>query len=112
MAPKPAFDFGAATTALVRDVMNDFMLGKSYNSLERKDFDAAQLAISQGSGAMWRMTKFFRFVGPTVQSLPPSWLLKVADGPFREFLLFLQVNSYVGEGQTITNRDTPGIPAG
>ena len=110
VAPKRIFNFGAATTAFVRDVTNEFVLGKNYNSLGREDFDVAQLATSQGSGAVWRLTKFFRFVGPTVQALPPSLLLKISHGPFREFVLFLQVSRPPAEGHAHVNVIALGIP--
>lgn len=44
------FNFGAAITAFVRDVAFDFILGKSYKSLDHDDFDEVMVAASSGSG--------------------------------------------------------------
>jgi cytochrome P450 len=54
---KEQCNFGAAVTALARDVANEFILAKSYNSLEQDDFGVDLLLASQGSGAIWRLSK-------------------------------------------------------
>ncbi|KAI0391547.1 cytochrome P450 [Xylariaceae sp. FL0594] len=81
----PHLNLGAAITAFVRDVANDFVLGKSYNSLERDDFDEAMVATSIGSGQVWRLTKHVRFVAPLLMSIPPSWIMKVGDHGIKVF---------------------------
>jgi cytochrome P450 len=86
------FDLGPATTAFARDVANDFILGKSNSSLEREDFDVAMLAASQGSGQVWRLAKFVRWVAPTMQSVPISWIMKMAGQELNTFFRHLQVN--------------------
>lgn len=88
---KVLFDFGAAITAFSRDVANDFIIGKSYNSLESDDFDVALLAASQGAGQFWRLTKFVRWFAPTMRSIPVDWLVKNTSGDMNIFFRYLQV---------------------
>ncbi|RYP22145.1 hypothetical protein DL767_009119 [Monosporascus sp. MG133] len=54
-------NLGAALTAFTRDVANEFILSKAYNSLDRDDFDIAQLTASQGGGHIWRLSKHIRW---------------------------------------------------
>ena len=88
---------GAAVTAFARDVANDFILGKSYNSLDREDFDVVMLAASQGSGQVWRLTKFVRWVAPTMQAMPISWIMKAAGEEVKTFFRHLQVSEVLVE---------------
>lgn len=85
------FNLGAALTALARDVSNDYILGKSYNSLDCEDFDVMQLVVGQGVGAIWRISKFVRFIAPTIQALPITWLIKVGDSDSKAFFRHLLV---------------------
>lgn len=78
-------NLGAATTALTRDVANDFVLNKSYNSLDREDFDIAQLIASHGAGSMWRLSKHLRWVAPTMRSVPVDWMIRFGDQGMKAF---------------------------
>lgn len=86
------FNFGASITALARDVANDFILGKSYNSLEHEDFDIDMTIASQGGASMWRLTKHVRFVAPLMMSLPIDWVIKIADQRTKIFFRHLKVS--------------------
>lgn len=81
------FDFGAAATAFARDVANDFILGESYKSLDRKDFPVVMVAASQGSGQVWRLSKFVRWVAPYMQAMPISWIMKIAGKEVKTFFV-------------------------
>lgn len=89
---EPVLDLGAATVAVARDVANEFILGKHYDSIGAEDFDAALVIATQGGGGMWRMSKFVRGLGATMQSLPPEWLIKVVDPVMAQFFAFLLVS--------------------
>lgn len=78
-------NLGAATTALTRDVANDFVLNKSYNSLDREDFDIAQLVASRGAGYMWRLSKHLRWVAPMMRSVPVDWMIRFGDEGMKAF---------------------------
>lgn len=84
-ASRKMVNLGAATTALTRDVANDFIINKSYKSLEQEDFDIAQLIASQGGGWMWRVTKHVRCVAPILTSIPIDWMIKLGDEAMRAF---------------------------
>lgn len=85
------FDFGASITAFARDVANDFILNKSHNSLDREDFDVAMLNTANAAGSVWRLTKFVRWFAPTMQKIPISWMVKIADEDTKQFFLYIQV---------------------
>ncbi|XDG05685.1 hypothetical protein ABKA04_005300 [Annulohypoxylon sp. FPYF3050] len=57
-------NLGAAVTAMARDVSMEFILGKTYNSLDSDDFDVAVIHAAQGAGPLWRITKH-RVMGDT-----------------------------------------------
>ncbi|KAI1394475.1 trichodiene oxygenase [Hypoxylon trugodes] len=84
------FNLGAAITVIARDVANDYILGKSYNSLGREDFDVAMLTASQGSGQIWRLSKHIRWVAPTLMAIPVDWILKTAGNDMKIFFLHIQ----------------------
>lgn len=84
-------NLGAAITALTRDVVNEFILNKNYNSLGQDDFDIAQLIAAQGAGKMWRLSKHVRWVAPTVRSIPVDWMIKSGDEGMRAFFGQLKV---------------------
>ncbi|KAF2965905.1 hypothetical protein GQX73_g7677 [Xylaria multiplex] len=44
------FDLGAASLAFTQDVANDFIISKSYGSLDREDLDVSMLVFLQGAG--------------------------------------------------------------
>ena len=84
-------DIGAALTAFVRDVVNEYMFGKHYNDLEKTDFDAGMVVAAQAGGLLWRTTKFIRFFGPMMRSIPPTWIMAVSDPVMKEFFRFMVV---------------------
>ncbi|KAF2683180.1 cytochrome P450 [Lentithecium fluviatile CBS 122367] len=79
------FDFGAATTAFARNVANEFILNKSYDSLDREDFDVTMLAASALSRQIWRLFKHVRWVAPVFEKIPIPWLLKHAGEDMKIF---------------------------
>ncbi|CAG9982715.1 unnamed protein product [Clonostachys byssicola] len=86
------FNLGAAATAFSRDASNDFLFNKNYDSLGREDFDVALLTASSGGGVIWRTTKFIRWFGPVVRSIPPQVMIKLTNDPLmKDFLKFLIV---------------------
>ncbi|KAI1495963.1 cytochrome P450 [Biscogniauxia marginata] len=89
---RETFNFGAAITAFVRDVAFDFILGKSYKSLDRDDFDQAMVTASSGSGQVWRATKHLRFIGPVLKSVPIDWIIKYGDHGTKLFFRFMKEN--------------------
>lgn len=92
-ASQKAVDLGAAVTALARDVANDYILGKSYNSLGKDDFDADMVIVSQGGARMWRISKQIRFIAHLMRSVPVDWMLKIGDKKSKAFFRHLQVSS-------------------
>ncbi|KAI1761930.1 cytochrome P450 [Hypoxylon sp. FL1150] len=83
-------NLGAAITAFSRDVANDFVLRKSYNSLEREDFDEPMVAASAGGGQMWRLSKHVRFIAPLMRAIPVSWIMKLGDDPTKLFFRHIE----------------------
>lgn len=91
-ASQKSVDLGAAFTAFVRDVVNEYMIGKHYNDLEKEDFDAGMVVAAQAGGLLWRTTKFIRFFGPLMRSIPPPWIMAVSDPVMKEFFRFMIVS--------------------
>ncbi|KAI1129791.1 cytochrome P450 [Nemania abortiva] len=85
-------DLGAAFTAFVRDVTNEYMFGKHYNDIRKKDFDAGMMVAAQAGGLLWRTTKFIRFFGPFMRLLPPQWIMAVSDPVMKEFFRFMIIS--------------------
>ncbi|KAF3763269.1 cytochrome P450 [Cryphonectria parasitica EP155] len=83
-------NLGAAATALARDVAFDFILAKSYNSLDRDDFDVAVLHAAQGAGPLWRITKHVGYVLPLLNSMPLDWAIKISDDEMKTFFAHLK----------------------
>ncbi|KAI0023441.1 cytochrome P450 [Xylariomycetidae sp. FL0641] len=88
-ASQTTVDLGAAFTAFVRDVVNEYIFGKHYNDLEKEDFDAGMVVAAQAGGLLWRTTKFIRFFGPVVRSIPPQWIMAVSDPNMKNFFRFM-----------------------
>lgn len=86
-------NLGAATTALARDVAFEFILAKSYRSLEREDFDVAVLHTAQGAGPLWRLTKHVGYVLPMLNKIPLDWAMKVSDDNMKTFFAHLKVGT-------------------
>lgn len=94
-ATKAVFDLGAAVVAVARDVANEYILGKHLDSIGAEDFDAALVAGSQGGGTMWRTSKFVRWLAPVLQSIPPEWMVKMADPVMAQFFRFMVVSLHL-----------------
>lgn len=86
-------DLGAALTAFVRDVVNEYIFGKHYNDLGNENFDAGMVVAAQAGGLLWRTTKFIRFFGPLIRSIPPRWIMAVSDPVMENFFRFMIVSS-------------------
>ncbi|KAH8763249.1 cytochrome P450 [Diaporthe sp. PMI_573] len=87
-ASRKTVDLGAAVTAFVRDVINEYMFGKHYNDLGKEDFDAGMVVAAQAGGLLWRTTKFIRFFGPLMRSIPTQWIMAVSDPVMKDFFRF------------------------
>ncbi|KAI1205170.1 cytochrome P450 [Annulohypoxylon truncatum] len=87
-ASQKTVDLGAAFTAFVRDVSNEYILGKHYNDLGKEDFDAGMVVAAQAGGLLWRTTKFIRFFGPLMRSIPTQWIMAVSDPIMKDFFRF------------------------
>lgn len=90
-------DVGAAVTALARDIAFEFILAKSTNSLDQKDFDVDILQVVQGGGALWRLSKHVRFVLPLLNSIPLDWAIKISDDKMKNFFSHLKVRTQIIE---------------
>jgi cytochrome P450 len=87
---KDSVDLGAAFTAFVRDVVNEYMIGKHYGDIDKADFDAGMVVAAQAGGLLWRTTKFIRFFAPFMRAIPPQWIVKSTSDPnMREFFRFM-----------------------
>lgn len=91
-ASQKTVDLGAAFTAFVRDVTNEYIFGKHYNDLGKEDFDAGMVVAAQAGGLLWRTTKFIRFFGPSMRSIPPQWIMAVSDPVMKEFFRFMIIS--------------------
>ncbi|KAI0906802.1 trichodiene oxygenase [Ustulina deusta] len=83
------FDLGAASLAFTQDVANDFIMRKTYGSLDREDFDVSMLVVLQGAGKVWRLNKHLRWYGHLLKALPLGLISKVASDTLSTFLLRL-----------------------
>ncbi|ETS86527.1 hypothetical protein PFICI_00355 [Pestalotiopsis fici W106-1] len=84
------FNLGAAISAFTRDNINEYVIGKSYNETDHKDFNVALSIASQGAGVFWRTTKHVRWFGPTMRAMPIDWAMKIADDGTKAFLRYVQ----------------------
>ena len=91
-ASNSVFNLGAAISAVATDVATEYILGKSYDNLNRPDFNQNFMNMLQGSGSMWRATKHIRFLGPMLKALPLSILEKIGDEDVKAFVAFLKVS--------------------
>ncbi|KAF5869064.1 putative cytochrome p450 protein [Botrytis fragariae] len=87
-------NLGAAPSAFTRDVSTEFILGKSYNSLDEEDFDIGMTSVFQGSGHIWRITKHITWFAPTMKSIPVDWVMKVADDGTKAFFRYLKETTH------------------
>ncbi|MCJ1447230.1 MAG: hypothetical protein MMC23_007741 [Stictis urceolatum] len=72
-------NLGTAVSAMTTDIATEFIVGKNYNNLDRKDFNQDMTNMLQSSGGMWRTTKHVRFLGPLMKAMPLSLLDKMGD---------------------------------
>ena len=87
------FDLGAAFGAFVRDVINNYIFGKHYGDIDKEDFDAGMTVAAQAGGLLWRTTKFIRFFGPVVKSIPPQIIMRnTGDRNMKNFFQFMMVS--------------------
>ena len=93
-ASKSALNLGAALSATMTDVATEYILGKSYNNLDRTDFNQNLMNMLQGSGGMWRATKHIRFLGPMLKAMPLSMLERIGDQDVKAFVAFLKVSFF------------------
>jgi hypothetical protein len=87
-------NIGAAMSAFTRDVSTEFILGKTYNSLDKEDFDVGMTNVFQGSGHIWRITKHITWFGPTMKAIPIDWVMKIADEGTKAFFRYLKVSHF------------------
>lgn len=97
---RETLDLGAAFTAFVRDVVNEYIFGKHYDDIGKEDFDAGMVVAAQAGGLLWRTTKFIRFFGPLMRSIPPRWIMAVSDPVMQNFFRFNIVSSQWQEFMT------------
>ncbi|KAI1504042.1 trichodiene oxygenase [Biscogniauxia marginata] len=83
-------NLGIAVSAFTRDASTNFIIGKSYNNLEREDFNQAMTKTIVGLGMMWRVTKHIRWVAPLLLSLPTSVAKAIGDEGNKAFFVFLE----------------------
>ncbi|KAK7428184.1 hypothetical protein QQZ08_005250 [Neonectria magnoliae] len=81
-------DIGAAISAFQRDVLTNYVLGKSYDDLEKEDFNAGMMIVAQAGGKVWRLTKHFPWYGPTLLSIPKDFLIKHGDELTANFMRY------------------------
>lgn len=85
------FDLGDALAATATDIATEYILGKSFNNLNRVDFNRPMTNMIRSHGGMWRTTKHVTFLGPILLAMPLSLLEKVSGEDSREFVAFLRV---------------------
>lgn len=91
-ASQETVDLGAAISAYVRDVINEYIFGKHYDDLGKENFDAGMVPAAHAGGLLWRTTKFIRFFGPLMRSIPPQWSMAISDPDMKEFFRFMIVS--------------------
>lgn len=85
------FNLGAAISAFTRDVSTEFILGKTYNCLDKDDFDYEMTNVFQKGGHMWRIGKHITWFLPLLKSLPVDLVMKVTDDGTKIYFQFLKV---------------------
>ncbi|KAI0474675.1 cytochrome P450 [Xylaria cf. heliscus] len=83
-------NLGNAISALTRDIATDFILGKSFNHLQVKDFHADLATLQQNVGEIWRTTKHIPWYGPLMQSIPLSVVKWIGDKGLLTFLQYVE----------------------
>ena len=88
---EPGLNLGAAFSATTTDVATEYVLGESYDNLDRTDFNQDLMNMLQGSASMWRATKHIRFLGPMMKAMPLSVLERGGGSDIKAFVAFLKV---------------------
>ncbi|KAI0899294.1 cytochrome P450 [Annulohypoxylon nitens] len=84
-------NLGAAVTAMARDVAMEFILGKTYNSLDSEDFNVAFIHAAQGAGPLWRITKHVGYVFHILNAIPLDWAMKISDDEMKTFFSHMKL---------------------
>lgn len=84
-------NLSAALSATTTDVATEYILGESYDDLDRIDFNKDLMNMLQGSASMWRATKHIRFLGPMMKAMPLSVLERGGGSDIKAFVAFLKV---------------------
>jgi hypothetical protein len=88
-------NLGAALSATTTDVATEYILGESYDNLNRTDFNQDLMNMLQASGDMWQATKHIRFLGPMMKAMPLSVLERSGGSDIKAFVVFLKVGDLV-----------------
>jgi hypothetical protein len=90
-----ALSIETTISAFAGDVATEYIIGKSYDNLGRQDFNANMTNVLQSSGAIWRITKHVRFLGPTLKALPIPIVEKMGDDGGQSILCLSQSMLYM-----------------
>lgn len=85
------FDLGDALAATGTDIGTEYILGTSFNNLDRPDFNMPMTNMIRAHGGMWRTTKHITFLAPILLAMSLDMLEKVSGQESREFVAFLRV---------------------
>ncbi|PHH81612.1 hypothetical protein CDD82_362 [Ophiocordyceps australis] len=83
-------NLGAAVSALSQDVACEFVLDKTYGSLDRDDFNVAVTDMVQNTNWIWRITKHFPWFSPAMKAIPLGLISKMTNEGTLSFFQFLQ----------------------
>lgn len=85
---------GAAASAISQDISSEFILNKTYGSLDKDDFNVAVTDMLQGVGFLWRASKHVPRFGAALKVIPLNLISAVADERNSAFLKFLQARQF------------------
>lgn len=66
-----------ALSAFTRDVAGEFILDKTYNTLDLEDFNAKLTGVFQRAGSRWRISKHFAWFHPMTESWSSASVAKL-----------------------------------
>ncbi|KAL9094343.1 MAG: hypothetical protein Q9165_003484 [Trypethelium subeluteriae] len=89
---RTAFNIGNAFSAMTVDIVTDYVMGQSYNSLTFPDFNANFVRMLQAAGTIWRYNKHIPFLGYMMRLMPLSLVEKIGDDKTKSFLTFMKVS--------------------
>ncbi|MCJ1399409.1 hypothetical protein MMC11_002611 [Xylographa trunciseda] len=90
-APESIFNLGNAFSAMTIDISTGYVMGQSYNNLDRDDFNSSMTKMLQAAGMLWRVTKHVPFLGPMMRLMPPAFIEKIGNQSTKSFLTFMKV---------------------